>query len=594
MGLLKTLARCPCAGALLLAVVCIAPSLLAAQEAEGPRSTAATSFLAAETMELRSNLDRLLLASSWRDAEWGVLVVSLDHGDTLYAVNPDEPLAPASNVKLLTTAAALQTLGPEYRFVTYLMTNGTVEDGVLHGDLILYGTGDPGISSRFHSRRDEAFHRLVDQLDSLGIREVRGDLVADASFLPGPQRPVGWDPRDLNDHFTAAVSALSFNENVVSVRIAPGDVGAPPRVQTIPDNAGIEVLNLAETVPGSRPRVAMLRDDPLEPVRVEGTIGAGVRDVWRQFTVSDPTVFTASVFRSLLADREIDVRGVTRTVSRPGRSDLPRLSAPFAGKRGVRVLARHTSEPLQSYLEVVNKQSHNLFAELVFRVVGRSVAGVGSIHASARAVGAALADLGVDTTGMILVDGSGLSAGNRVTAGMLVDVIDRMARSPSWGHYWATLPEAGRPRELGRMYRTAAAGNLRAKTGTIERVSALSGVVGAADGERLAFSILLNRAPSVARAKAVENQIGARLASFQRGMGSRIDGERLARAENPSPPYAGTERHRIRPGENLTLIARRYGVSIDALLGANPRVEANRVLAGQWLVIPTIQEAGGS
>lgn len=592
MGFLKTLARFPSAGALVV-TVCAAPSLVTAQEADGPRSTPATSSLAAETMELRNSLDGLLLASSWRDAEWGVLVVSLDHGDTLYAVNPDQPLAPASNVKLITTAAALRTLGPEYRFVTYLMTNGNVENGVLHGDLILYGTGDPGISNRFHFRRDEALHRLVDQLDSLGIREIRGDLVADASFLPGPQRPEGWDPRDLNDHFTAAVSALSFNENVVSIRIAPGEVGAPPLVQTIPDHAGMEVLNLAETVPGNRPRVAMLRDDPLEPVRVEGTIGTGVRDVWRQFTVSDPTVFTASVFRALLADREIDVRGVTRTVSRPGRSELPRLSAPFAGKRGVRVLARHTSEPLQSYLEVVNKQSHNLFAELVFRVVGRSVAGVGSVHASSRAVGATLAELGVDTTGMVLLDGSGLSAGNRVTAGTFVDVLDRMSRSPSWSHYWATLPEAGRARELGRMYRTAAAGNLRAKTGTIERVSALSGVVRAADGERLAFSILLNRAPSVARAKAVENQVGARLASFQRGMGSTIDGERLARAQDPSPPYAGTERHRIRPGENLTLIARRYGVSIDALLGANPRVEANSVVAGEWLIIPTIQDAGG-
>lgn len=592
MGLLKTLARFPCAWVAVAAVLA-APAIVDAQESEGSRSVAETSAPRAETIELRSGLDRLLLASSWRDAEWGVLVLSLDHGDTLYAINPDEPLAPASNVKLITTAAALQTLGPDYRFDTYLMTNGDVENGVLHGDLILYGTGDPGISSRFHSRRDEAFHRLVDQLDSLGIREVRGDLVADASFLPGPQRPEGWDPRDLNDHFTAAVSALSFNENVVSVRIAPGDVGAPPRVQTIPDHAGMEILNLAETVPGSRPRVAMLRDDPLEPVRVEGTIGAGVRDVWRQFTVSDPTVFTASVFRALLTDREIDVRGVTRTVSRPGRSDLPRLSAPFAGKRGVRVLARHSSNPLQSYLEVVNKQSHNLFAELVFRIVGRSVTGVGSIDASARAVGATLANLGVDTTGMVLLDGSGLSAGNRVTAHTLVDVLERMSHSPSWGHYWASLPEAGRPRELGRMYRTAAAGNLRAKTGTIERVSALSGIVRAADGERLAFSILLNRAPSVARAKAVENQIGARLASFRRGMGSSVGGERLARAEEPTPPYAGTERHRIRPGENLTLIARRYGVSIDALLGANPRVEANSVFAGQWLVIPTVQEAGG-
>ncbi len=559
------------------------------------RATDVVTSVSPATLALRDGLDRLLLGSSWRDAEWGVLVVSLDQGDTLYAVNPDAPLAPASNVKLLTTAAALETLGPDYRFLTYLMTDGVVTDGVLHGDLILYGTGDPGISNRFHGRRDAVFHGLIDELEALGIREVQGDLVADASFLPGPLRPEGWDPRDLNDHFSAAVSALSFNENVVSVRIVPSAVGVPPTIQTIPDHAGMDVLNVAETVAGRQPRVAVIRDDPMDPVRVEGTIGAGVRDVWRQLTVADPTTFTASVFRALLEERGVTLRGDVRKVDRPGRSALPRVSAPFAGKRGLRTLARYESEPLQAYLEVINKHSHNLFAELVFRSVGRAVEGVGSIRASSAAVRATLAGLGLDTTGVVLVDGSGLSAGNRVSARQFVGLFEAMAHRPAWAQYWASLPEAGRPRELGRMYRTAAAGNLRAKTGTIERVSALSGLVRAADGERLAFSILLNRAPSVARAKAVENQIGARLASFTRGLpGSRL-GTRVAWVAEPAegPPGSGAGRHRVTSGENLTLIARRYGVSLEELMGANPRVDANNVFAGQWIVIPRADEAGG-
>jgi D-alanyl-D-alanine carboxypeptidase/D-alanyl-D-alanine-endopeptidase (penicillin-binding protein 4) len=521
--------------------------------------------------------------------------MSLDRGDTLYAINPDAPMAPASNLKLLTTAAALETLGPDYRFLTYLMTDGVVTDGVLDGDLILYGTGDPGISNRFHGRRDEVFHSLIDELEGLGIREVRGDLVADASFLPGPLRPEGWDPRDLNDHFSAAVSALSFNENVVSVRIVPSAVGLPPTVQTIPDHAGMEVLNLAETVPGRRPRVAILREDPMDPVRVEGTIGSGVRDVWRQLTVSDPTMFTASVFRALLEERGLAVRGTVRKVGRPGRSALPRLSAPFASKRGLRTLARHESEPLQSYLEVINKQSHNLFAELVFRSVGRVVEGVGSTRASAAAVRGSLADLGLDTAGVVLVDGSGLSAENRVSARHFVGLLEAMAHRPSWAQYWGSLPEAGRPRELGRMYRTAAARNLRAKTGTIERVSALSGLVRAADGERLAFSILLNGAPSVARAKAVENRIGARLASFSRGLPGGALGEQVAWVTHPAEPpvRSGAGRHRVAAGENLTVIAGRYDISLDELMNANPRMDADRVLTGQWIVIPRVEEAGG-
>jgi len=568
--------------------------------------------LHSETLTLRTGLDRLVRGTSWRDAEWGVLVVSLDHGDTLYSVNPTAPLAPASNVKLLTTAAALEALGPDYRFLTYVMTDGALHDGVIHGNLILYGTGDPGLSSRLHPRRDEAFHDLIDQLVAAGIREVRGDLVADASFLAGPMRPEGWDPLDYNYHYSAAVSALSYNENVLSMRVLPGPVGAPPRVQTIPHHAGFEVLNLASTVAGTAaPRIQILREDPMGPVRVEGTVGARSSDVWRQMTVSDPTAFAGSAFHGLLAERGIMVTGTVRQVDRPGRSSVARLSAPFVGKRGTSVLARHTSPPLQAYLEVINKQSNNLFAELVFRSVGRTVEGVGSPGASERAVRKILEGLGLDTEGMVLMDGSGLSAGNRVTPRLFVSLLDRMSSGPTWDSYWATLPEAGRPRELQRMYRTAAAGNLRAKTGTIERVSALSGIVRAADGERLAFSIVVNRTPSVARAKAVENQIGARLASFSRGLSLPLPAAVTADAETPAVPASGAagrtvgdhggivdgsvgaQRHRVGTGENLTTIARRYGLDLGKLVAANPGLNPNRIVAGQWVAIPAIAESGG-
>jgi len=564
-----------------------------------------------ETLALRTGIDRLVLGPSWRNAEWGVLVVSLDHGDTLYSVNPTAPMAPASNVKLLTTAAALEALGPDYRFLTYVMTDGALQDGILHGDLILYGTGDPGLSSRLHPRRDEAFHHLIDQLVAAGIREVRGDVVADASFLPGPMRPEGWDPLDYNYHYSAAISALSYNENVLSMRVLPGLLGAPPTVQTIPPHAGFEVLNLASTVSGTAPGIRILREDPMAPVRIEGTVGVRSADVWRQMTVSDPTAFAGFAFHTLLGERGIEVNGTVRQVDRPGHSPVTRLSAPFAGKRGTSVLARHTSPPLQAYLEVINKQSNNLFAELVFRSVGRTVQGVGSPRASERAVKTVLEGIGLDTEGMVLMDGSGLSAGNRVTPQLFVSLLDRMSSRPTWDNYWASLPEAGRPRELQRMYRTAAVGNLRAKTGTIEQVSALSGIVRAADGERLAFSIVVNRTPSVARAKAVENQIGARLASFSRGLSLPLPAAVTVDAEAPAGPASGAsgqtigdqagiadgslgaQRHRVGTGENLTTIARRYGVGLDKLVAANPGLNPNRIAPGQWLVIPAVAEASG-
>ena len=544
---------------------------------------------AQEIEELQGRVAGVYGSSGLRDATWGAIVVSLDSGDTLFALQPDSALAPASNLKLLTTAAALQLLGPEYRFRTYLLTDGLVADGVVEGDLVLYGTGDPGISDRFFRRKDTVFHRLIDQLEQLGIHTVTGDLVGDASFFAGPLRPPGWDARDLNDHFTGAVSALSFNENVVSYRVVAGAPGQAPAVSTVPRHSGMELINNAQTVDGQpRPRLAILRDDPLDPVRVEGRMTAGTRDVWREMTVSVPARFAAENFRAALEERGITLQGDLRIVEDPSESLLgrDRLQAPSHGRRAARVLARYVSEPLTRYLDVVNHESNNLFAELVFRSLGRSVTGQGSSEASARAVRATLSEMGVDLRGVVQVDGSGLSSANRVSASTFVSVLDRMSTSPHWDQYWASLPEAGQRRGLGRMYSTAAAGNLRAKTGTIEGVSALSGMVRTGDGERLAFSLLVNEARSTTRAKRVENQIGVLLASFRRTPG-HVPALQLMEAEITAGALGdGANRHRVSSGENLSVLASRYRVTVGELLSANPRMEPDRIVTGQWIAIP--------
>ena len=527
---------------------------------------------------------------TWGDARWGALVYSLDSGDTILALSPDSALAPASNLKLLTTAAALHRLGPDYRFHTYVLSTAAVRDGVLDGDLTLYGTGDPGISDRFFGRKDEVFQRLIDQLESAGISEISGDLVADASFFPGPLRSEGWEPEDLNEHFTAGVSALSFNENVVSFRIRPSGAGSPPLVETIPPHSALEVRNDAMTVSGrARPRLAILREDPLGPVRITGRLAQNSRDVWRQMTVAVPADFVGASFRAALEGRGITVRGETRRVELPVESVVKRLSAPALNRPGARILARHTSQPLSEYLAVVNKESNNLFSELIFRAVGRADSGLGSPHASSEAVRGSLLALGIDTSGLQQYDGSGLSSENRVSAATFVDLFRRMSAGPFWPPFWASLPRAGTRGELGRMYRSAAAGNLRAKTGTIEGVSALSGVVRSRDGERLAFSLIVNDSPSQTRAKRVENEIGVRLANFQRSPGTAPPVYQET-AGMSSTAVSTADRHRVSRGESLSGIALRYGVSVDDLLELNPRLDRNRIFAGQWL---TISRRGG-
>ena len=543
------------------------------------------------TEDLADELSAVFDSYRWGDARWGALVVSMETGDTLFALEPDAPLAPASNAKLLTSAAALHVLGPDYRFRTWVLGDGRVEDGVLLGDLVLYGTGDPGISDRFYRSKNEVFHRLADQLEEAGIHRVSGDLVADASFFEGPLRDPDWDRRDLNEHFTAGISSLSFNENVVSFRIRAGTVGEPPAVETVPPHSALEIENTAETVAGrARSRLAILRDDPLDPVRVVGSMTAGSRDVWRQMTVAVPADFAAATFRAVLEERGIVVEGTDRTVVRADFSPVPRMSAPALGRRGPRVLATHASRPLVDYLEVVNKESNNLFAELIFRSVGRAGEGVGSAPASAFTVRRALHAIGVDTVGLVQRDGSGLSGESRVSPQVLVETLRGMSDGPMWTEFWSTLPQAGTRYELGRMYRTAAAGNLRAKTGTIRGVSALSGVVRSRDGERLAFSLIVNDSPSQTRAKRAENQIGVRLAEFRRPDGTAPPVVAVAAGETRGATALG-HRHRVARGESLSVIARRYGVTVDEILDVNPRVEAERIVAGQWLELP---RRGGS
>lgn len=542
-----------------------------------------------QATDLTTELQSVLDGYRWGGARWGALVVSLDSGDTLFSVAPDEPLVPASNVKLLTSAAALQVLGPDYRFRTWLLSDADVENGVLLGDLVLYGTGDPGISDRFYRSKDEVFHGLVDQLEAAGIHTVAGDLIADASFFEGPLRDAGWNPRDLNEHFSAGVSSLSYNENVVSFRIRPGAAGSPPLVETIPAHSALEIVNEAETVSGrARPRLAILRDDPLEPVRVVGRIRAGGGDVWRQMTVAVPADFAGASLRATLEERGISILGEDKTVDAAAFSPVGRISAPALGRRGPRILATHVSRPLIEYLEVVNKKSHNLFAELLFRAVGRASEGEGSPAVAARAVRRALGALGVDTAELVQRDGSGLSPENRVPARAFVQTIAGMADGDAWSDFWASLPRAGTRRELSRMYRTAAAGNLRAKTGTIRGVSALSGMVRSRDGERLAFSLIVNDSPSQTRAKRVENQIGVRLAEFRRPTeAAPVVVAEVAELDEPATRARSSgDRHRVATGENLSGIARRYGVTVDEILDANPRLEPNRIIAGQWLDLP--------
>lgn len=462
--------------------------------------------------QLAARLNGVLDESRWSRSTFGVLVVDGETGDTVFARGDDQPLAPASNMKVLTTAAALHYLGPDFRWSTWVTTEAPIVDGVVQGDLVLYGTGDPSLAP---SARGEAgaLDRLADSLAARGIREVRGRVLGDASYFGGDPRRGEWDPRDLNDWFAAASTALGYNENVVQLRVEATVAGQPPVIHFDPPVSGVEIDNQARTVAG-RPssRLHVLRDHPDEPIQIVGEIAASARDVYRTMTVQDPNGFAAHAFTGALERAGIRVAGEPGIVLDPSQSSLSASRIFTADSH--RVLATHRSEPLTRALERVNQESHNLYADLVLKTLGRAVVGDGSFEGGARAVRLYLRDeVGIDPAELVMLDGSGLAADNRTTPGVLVSTLRHALASPLGSIYFETLPEAGTS-HMRRMTRTAAARNLRAKTGTIEGVSALSGIVRSADDRPLLFSIVGNDLPSSWGAKRLEDEIGAALASW--------------------------------------------------------------------------------
>ncbi|MFI5206802.1 MAG: D-alanyl-D-alanine carboxypeptidase/D-alanyl-D-alanine-endopeptidase [Gemmatimonadales bacterium] len=478
---------------------------MAALPAPGSAQETATGLLARQ-------LTPILQARHWRRATWGALVVSLTRGDTLFSWNADRRFVPASNAKLFTTAAALHYLGPDYRFPTVLFADGPVSNGELYGDLVLYGTGDPTFAL------DTAgLAPFADSVVRAGIRRVRGDIVGDASFLGAELAGPGWSPDNLDDAYSAPSSALGAAENHIRVTVEPGpSIGAPATFWLDPPGDYYRITNHVVTArPHTRTRIEVHEGRTRGAVELTGAINIA-RGSWSTFlVVREPALFAAGMLRQLLEARSVRITGATRaeTGEAPERSrqvldHVGRARDDFAGAIAVR-----RSAPLDQIVSMINHRSHNLSAELALRSIGRVRGNSGTFASGARLVQRYLVqDVGVSSDAVQVTDGSGLSVLDLATPRSLVQLL---AHERGDNAFYRSLPMVGQGLR-DRMVRTAALGRLRAKTGTLVGVSALSGYVTTADGEELAFSLIVNSTPSVARARTVQDQIGARLASYSR------------------------------------------------------------------------------
>ena len=445
-----------------------------------------TRSVASAPMDFRARIDAVLTQPGLDHAVVGVLVKSLTDGRTLYERNADLALIPASNQKLLTSAAALSLLGPEYRFQTFLFSGGTVDaSGVLNGDLVLRGGGDPSLTLT-------GLAALADSVKTAGIRSVTGRILADDTRFDTRRLGDSWSWDDEAAAYQPQISALCFNENVVAVTVAPGPKsGAPARVTLTPDTDYVTVQNTALTAPSGEATLAVDRARGQNKILVSGSQPIGAKPFTVRVTVEDPALFAARLFRDLLRDRGI------RVANPEIRGPTPPTAV---------IIGKGASAPLSVLTRFAFKQSDNLYEEVFLKTLGAETTGEGSgaEGAGGRALRAFLRSAKVDTDALAIADGSGLSTHNLVTPRVLVSLLaymDHDAPPAARTVYRDALPVGGVDGTLGTRFRgTPAAGNVRAKTGTLGIAVSLSGYATTKAGEPLVFSILINHYLRGARA----------------------------------------------------------------------------------------------
>ena len=424
-------------------------------------------------------------------AQWAVVVRSLATGERLYERNPHKLMVPASNMKVVTLAAAAREIGWDARFATTLETRAPVEAGVLRGDLYVRGGGDPTINSR-NGRAAAVFADWVAALTSAGIHQIDGRIVGDDDLFDDEWLGAGWAWDYLEADYAAPIGALQYNENVVELTVLPGSAAGEPAVATLGTGSGLTLVNRAVTSPENQPETIVLRRhlDRLV-LEVSGTVplpaAAPARTVGRRVAVVNPTRFFAEALREALIAGGVSVSGDAIDVD-----ELEGGSALTSAPR--RIIALSESPPLRDIAAVMMKASQNLYAEALLKATGVAATGSGTAAAGRAAVMAMLQDWQLDPRSLVMVDGSGLSRYSYVTADLMTSLLERLHADSRHRHaFTATLAVAGKDgTAANRLRGTRAAGNARVKTGSISNMRSLSGYVQSRDGEPLVFSIVAN------------------------------------------------------------------------------------------------------
>jgi len=455
----------------------------------------------------------------------GIKVTSLDTGRVLFEENAQKLLRPASNMKIYTVATALDRLSPDFRFNTSIYAQAKPSaDGVIKGDLTIFGRGDPSIAARFNNGDYlKGIDDLANRIVAAGVKRVEGDLVGDESYFVGPKYGSGWEWEDLTWYYGAEITPLTVNDNALDLFIKPGaTVGARASITTGPPDPLLTIVNeVTTTARGTRRKISIHRGLAADKITISGTIGLDDRGYTGGIGISHPGLLFVYLLRAALTQKGVVVTGKSRA-----SGPIESVSAPSIGSNqtiSAVEIATLQSPPFSVIAAQTLKPSQNLYTELILRTLGKVVPSPTpgqdiqtSEDLGLEAVKAFLKSAGIRPEALVLGDGSGLSRNDMITAEASVELLSFMSRHRYASVFRDALPIAGVDGTLrNRLKNTVAENNLRAKTGSLSSAASLAGYVTTVAGEHLAFSIMVNNYSSdVEPRTACIDPIALLLASF--------------------------------------------------------------------------------
>jgi serine-type D-Ala-D-Ala carboxypeptidase/endopeptidase (penicillin-binding protein 4) len=461
--------------------------------------------------ELRYQLDDYFSDRNFSDAMWGVMVKSLRTGEVLYKRNEDKLFMPASDMKLFTSSAALILLGPKFTYETNFYVNGDLEKGVIKGDLIIQGSGDPTISNRFYEGSETVlFEKWADTLKSKGIWVIDGNIVGDDSEFDNAGYGKGWSLDYESSWFAAPSGSLSFNDNCVEINIEPAEINYPAKITLSPDTKFVTLLpKVVTSDENTNNSITARRSRGTNLISVSGNIKKNSRPVVEHISIADPTMYFLTVLKEVFERKGITVKGKVGGIE---------IASKTISSDDLTLVYTHKSNQLGLILKELNKNSNNFYAEQILKSIGLEVYNYGSVENGVRACKELFSTMGINPDNMVMADGSGLSRLDLVTPRQIVNLLSYMYKKEEFSKFYESLPIAGVDGTLiDRMKKTTAENNVRAKAGYNTNVSSLSGYLKTISGEPLVFSIMVNNflAPP-AMANYIQDNVCNRLINFNR------------------------------------------------------------------------------